>query len=318
MRRAALLVALGVLAVPMLLAACGGDDGGGGEGVSSEPVRVYVGVDTAYAPFWVAQSEGLFEEEGLNVELVQFPQGGDGADALIAGEIDLGGSGDATILQRQPRGPLKALAVLQQSGDYLKLVVREEISSVEEIETIGIVPGSLSEYGATRMLEHFEIPQDSVEFVPAGPPELPPLISQGDVDAFVIWEPWPTQAEDLGGAKVLMRTKEFGYSYLFFLIANGDWYDGHQAEAEAFVRAMDQAAQMVEDDPQLAADVTQEAAEIPIDQSLTAVEQIDFDVRDFSDEDRVELERVNDFLVDRGILEAPASVDDLLVEGLAQ
>lgn len=325
MKRLAVLV-LGLLALG-LASGCGGDEEPGeaqqtagdaaGQELSQEPIRVFVGVDTAYAPFFVAQREGLFEDEGINVELTQFTQGGEGVDALIAGQMDAGGSGDATVLGKSTRGDIRALAVLQESGDYIKLVVREEIDEPSQIRNVGIVPGSLSEYGAVRMLEHFMIPEDSVEFLPAGPPELPPLLSRGDVDAFVIWEPWPTEAEKLGG-KVLMRTKEFDYSYLFFLIARGDWFEEHQAEAAAYVRALARAAQMVEEDPDLAAEATQAEVRIPLEQSLTAVEQIDFEVRPFSDDDMANLDMVADFLVDRNIVDTEPDPNALVVEGFAE
>jgi NitT/TauT family transport system substrate-binding protein len=332
-RLAVLVLALLALLALGLAAGCGGDDEESGEAqeaqqtatsateeeqeLSQETIRVFVGIDTAYAPFFVAEREGLFEEEGINVELTQFTQGGEGVDALTAGEMDAGGSGDATVLGKSTRSDIRALAVLQESGDYIKLVVREDIDEPSQIEKVGIVPGSLSEYGAVRMLEHFDISEDSVEFVPAGPPELPPLLQRGDVDAFVIWEPWPTQAEELGG-KVLMRTKEFDYSYLFFLIARGDWFDEHEAEAAAYVRALARAAEMVEEDPDLAAEATEAEVRIPPDQSLTAVEQIDFDVRPFSDEDIENLDRVADFLVDREIVETKPDPEALVVEGFAE
>jgi ABC-type nitrate/sulfonate/bicarbonate transport system substrate-binding protein len=59
-------------------------------------------------PFFVAKDEGIFKTFGLDVNLVQFAQAGDGVDAMIAGSIDAGGSGDATVMGKSLRGPLKA------------------------------------------------------------------------------------------------------------------------------------------------------------------------------------------------------------------
>ncbi len=313
------------LAMALAVAACGGSDSNEGSGttesssgeLSQEPIRVFVGIDTAYAPFFVAKREGIFEDEGINVELTQFTQGGEGVDALIAGQMDAGGSGDATILGKSTHGDIKALAVLQSSGDYLKLVVRKPITDVHEIKTIGIVPGSLSEYAAVQLLKHSDIPESTVKFVPAGPPELPPLLQKGDIDAYVLWEPWPTMGEELGG-KVLMRTKEFGYSYFFPLIAQGDWFESHQAEAAAYVRAMARASELVESDPQLAADATKAEVKIPIDQSLIAVEQIDFEVRPFTDADLTYLESVGDFLLTRKIVETEPDPQEIVELGFAE
>ncbi len=317
-------VVVGGSALALAVAACGGSNESSGttetstEGqLSQEPIRAFVGIDTAYAPFFVAKHEGLFEQEGINVQLTQFTQGGEGVDALIAGQMDVGGSGDATILGKSTHGDIKALAVLQSSGDYLKLVVRKPITDVHQIKTMGIVPGSLSEYAAVQMLKHFNIPESSVKFVPSGPPEIPPLLQKGDIDAYVLWEPWPTMGEKLGG-KVLMHTKDFGYTYLFPLIARGSWLESHEAEAAAYVRAMAKASEMVESDPDLAAKDTKAEVKIPTDQSLTAVKQIDFEVRPFTDADITYLGDVADFLLSRKIVETMPDPEKLVVPGFAE
>lgn len=320
--RLAAIISLGVTLV-FAVAACGGSDSNESSGstetgeLSQEPIRLFVGIDTAYAPFFVGKRQGIYEDAGLNVELTQFTQGGEGVDAVMAGQMDVGGSGDATILQRAGSGDIKALAVLQSSGDNLKLVVRKPITDVKQIKKIGIVPGSLSEYAAVQLLSHYNIPESSVEFVPAGPPEMPPLLQKGDIDAYVLWEPWPSKGVELGG-KVLMHTKDFGYSYLFFLIARTAWFESHEAEAAAWVRATAEATDLVESDPQLAAEDTKAEVKIPIDQSLMVINDIDFKVRPFTDDDIAYLDKVADFLVSRGIVKTKPDPRDMIVEGFAE
>ncbi|MCZ7589150.1 MAG: ABC transporter substrate-binding protein [Gaiella sp.] len=316
-------VLFGGMAMALAVAACGGSESSEGEGgtagqeLSQEPIRVFVGIDTAYSPFFVAERQGYFEDEGINADLTQFTQGGEGVDALIAGQMDAGGSGDATVLGKSVHGNIKALAVLQTSGDILKLVVRQEITDVEQIKTIGIVPGSLSEYAAAQLLKHFDIPESSIKFVSAGPPEMPPLLQKGDIDAYVLWEPWPTKGEELGG-KILMHTKDFGYSYLFMLVVNEDWFADHEAEAAAYVRAMAKGADTVEEDPQLAAEDTKAEVKIPIELSLQVIDEALFKVRPFTDADITYLEEVADFLVQRKITETRPDPKELIVEGFAE
>jgi ABC-type nitrate/sulfonate/bicarbonate transport system substrate-binding protein len=280
-----------------------------------DTIRFSVGIDTAYAPFFVAKNEGIFRKHGLDVNLVQFAQGGDGVDAMIARAIDAGGSGDATVLGKSLRGPLKAFAVFNSSGDYIKLTVRKSISHVRQIKKIGIVPGSLSHYGAFKMLDYFKIPRTSVTFVRGGPPDMPVLLQRGDIDAYVIWEPWPTRAVENGSGKVLMRTKAFKYRYVLMLIARADWFASHRSETQRFVRAIDEADRLVERKPNVAAADTEKEVRVPPKDSIIAVQQIDFGVRDLTSRDLTNFKDIASFLLDQKITPREPDAASVVVRG---
>lgn len=285
--------------------------------LSQDVIRVSVGIDGAYAPMFLAAEEGLFEEAGVNVELVQFAQGGEGVDALIAGEIQMAGTGEATAISKSTRGDLAALAVYQESGEYIKLVGGEGIDSVEDIQTMGVVPGSLSEYGASRALAESGIDESSVELIQSGPPELPALLQNGDIDGFVLWEPWPTRAEEQGG-QVLATSGDFGYVYNQWLVADPAWMESHEPEARAVVEAIAQASEMIASDPEAAVAATLAQTDVPEETVQLAVDEIDFGVRDFTDEDLETYEDVTAFLVERGIVESEPDLDALLRRGFVE
>jgi NitT/TauT family transport system substrate-binding protein len=312
MRRLAVLLTLVVGAAGLVFLP------GAGAARQASKIRVYVAVDTAYAPWYLSKDLGLFDKYGLDAAITQVTQGGEGVDAIIAGTVDVGGSGDATILGKSVRGPLKAIGIIQESGDYLKVVVRKNISDVRQIKTLGYVPGSLSHYAAFKLLDFFRVPRTSVKFVAGGPPEMPALLSRGDIDGFVIWEPWPTRAIDLGAGKVLFRTKRFKYSYTFFILAGGNWFQGHQADARNYVRALNEAARRTERDPDTAASVTNREAKIPPEDVKLAVQQIEFGVRDFTDADITNLNQIADFLAEQKITPTRANPSELVVRGFVR
>ena len=43
---------------------------------TKEPIKLAIGVDAAYVPIYLSKQAKLFEKHGVNVELVQFTQGG--------------------------------------------------------------------------------------------------------------------------------------------------------------------------------------------------------------------------------------------------
>lgn len=321
LRRTSLLIGI----VALVAASCGDDNSesepttggsqtttGGTDGGEPAPLdqglRIGVGIDAAYAPFFVAEAEGLFADEGLeDVELVQFARGGEAVDALGAGEVDLAGNSDTTTLTSMAANPeIRALLVYQESGEYLKLVTSAEIEEFSEIKTMGIVPG-LSEYNAEVFVEDQGL--SDVEYVTAAPAEIPALLQRGDIDAYILWEPWPTQGVGLGG-KVMGNTGDFGSAYVHWLVATDEWLnaDDNGEYAEAVSRALTKASEFVESDPERTAEITEEAVTVPPEQTIEAIEQIDFAVRGFDDDDFASYEQQIEYLESREMI---ASAPDL-------
>jgi ABC-type nitrate/sulfonate/bicarbonate transport system substrate-binding protein len=271
--------------------------------VLDEKLRIGVGIDAAYAPFFVAEEQGLFEAEGLqDVELIQFARGGEAVDALGAGQVDLAGNSDTTTLTMMASNPIfRALMVYQESGDYLKLVARPEIEDFSEIKKMGVVPG-LSEYNVEIFVEDQGL--SDVEYISASPAEIPALLNRGDIDAFILWEPWPVLAVELG-AQIMGVTGDFGSSYVHWLVATEEYLEGegNADYAAAVARALAKAAEFVEADPQTTAVITEAAASVPIDQTLTAIDQIDFGVRGFDESDLESYKKQAAYLIDRGLIE---------------
>jgi ABC-type nitrate/sulfonate/bicarbonate transport system substrate-binding protein len=165
------------LAVALLtLTACGAGTtdsaagSGSGKNAAGSTVRIGVGIDASYAPFFLADAKGLWAKHGVNVQLVQFGQGSEGVNNLVAGQVQLSGNSDTTTISMLPQDPdLRSLMVYEQSGKYLKVVVGPKVKSPANIRRMAVAPG-LSELAATRFLQSKGIDPKSVKFVTADPP----------------------------------------------------------------------------------------------------------------------------------------------------
>ncbi|KAA0941154.1 ABC transporter substrate-binding protein [Streptomyces apricus] len=298
--------------------ACGAgttDAGPGSGGGAGDPhLRIAVGIDAGYAPFFVAGAEGLWAEHGVDVDLVQFAKGGEGVDALNAGQVQMAGNSDATTIGLLGQNPdLRSLLVYEDSGRYLKVVLGAGVKSPAKIRKMAVVPG-LSELAATRFLESKGIEPDSVEFVTADPAEIPALTKKGDVDAYVLWEPWPAKGEELG-ERVLETTGDYGFSYQHWLLSTAPWLKDNKSIAVKVAAALAEAAEKIESDPQAAAKATKDAAKIPTDQTLNAVKDIDFGVRDFTAKDLKGYDSTAQFYLDTGKVKARPDVSRTVQRG---
>ncbi|GAA2540285.1 hypothetical protein GCM10010423_42840 [Streptomyces levis] len=287
---------------------------GSGGGAGDPHIRVAVGIDAGYAPFFVADADGLWAKHGVDVDLVQFAKGGEGVDALTAGQVQMAGNSDATTIGLLVQNPdLRSLLVYEDSGRYLKVVLGPDVKSPAKIRKMAVVPG-LSELAATRFLESKGIEPDSVEFVTADPAEIPALTKKGDVDAYVLWEPWPTKGTELG-ERILETTGDYGFSYQHWLLSTSPWLKDNKHVAAKVAAALAEAAEKTESDPQAAAQAAKDAAKIPTDQTLKAVKEIDFAVRDFTAKDLEGYESTANFYLDTGKLKALPDVSRAVQRG---
>lgn len=280
----------------------------------SDPIKLAVGVDAAYAPMYLAKQRKLFEKHGANVEVVQFTQGGDSLDALVAGQVAVGGAAQPTTLIRAARADIKTFGIFGQSGTYIKLLVKPSITDPKQLKKIGIVPGSVSEYATEGLLTKYGIDPKSVELVKLGPPEAPALLARGDIDGYFLWEPWPTNGVKQGG-KILLNSGDVGFVDNMWLSADSKWLASHQAEAKAILAALAEACEIVRANPNDAAAAVQKEVKIPAATALEILKDRECVVRDFTAEDMASYDKIADFLVSHKITPAKLDVSKVVQQG---
>ena len=264
------------------------------------PIRFAVGIDPAFTPMFLAKHEKMFDAAGLNVQLQQFTQSNEGLDSINAGLIDLVGAAEPGTLTRITRGDIRPLAIYEQSGKYIKLVVQNGITDVKQIKKFGIIPGTSSEYVTHRLLAKFQIDPKSVELVNAGPPELPALLAGKSIDAYFVWEPWPSVGIKQGG-KVLMTSADVGYTYTMWLSANGAWLDKNRDAAKKVVATLAKACAVVQEgvasgDLSRPVAANRSLAKLPREQTESFLRDVECVVRDFTPEDLKSYDQIADFL----------------------
>jgi NitT/TauT family transport system substrate-binding protein len=289
------------------VAGCGGAGGGTGD-----KVRISVGVDSSFAPMFVADQEGLFKAAGLDVKLVQTQGGSAGAENVAAGVTELSGNADSTALTMMAKNPdLRALAVYQQSGRYLKVVLHNKISDPHQIRRMATFPG-MGTYIAIRYLESKGIDPKSVQLVNANPPEIPALLGQGQVDAYVAYPPWTEKGLENNG-RIAGTTGDYGVSYRQWIIANNQWLAGHNELAGRIVKVIAQAAKIVADDPGRAARAVEQSISLPANEARTQISEIDFGARGFTADDRKQSEDIVNFFSQRGVIDGKVDLNTTIL-----
>lgn len=170
-----------------------------------------------YAPMYVAINEGLFEEEGLNIDLST----GQGADKtmqqLLSGNVDIGFSGPEQVVYIYNQGredyPVVFGQLTQRDGSFLVGRSEEkdfEWSSLKGKELIGGRPGGIPEMALEYVLKQNGIdPKSDVSMVTnidftatAG------AFKSGTGEYVALFEPTASMLEKDGSGKIVASIGE--------------------------------------------------------------------------------------------------------------
>lgn len=278
------------------------------------PIHIGVGSDPVFVAFFLASHEKFFEAENIDVDLQVYADGGEGMNALVAQQVDISCASEPTNLVRLSRAKLHPLAVVYQSGKYVKLVLGKDVKSPAEIKRFGIVPGSISEYCAGLTIEKFGLDAGAVELVPSGPPELPALLARGYIDAFFAWEPWPATAVEQGG-KVALTSADVGYTDTLWLTSTAAMLESNPEGLKSVLRALAKASDIARADPERAAIAVKAVTRIPVETSLKAFKDMTPIVRDFTPADFESYDGIAKFLADHKVTEGPVPYRDVMQVG---
>lgn len=281
----------------------------------SAPLRIGVGSDPVFAAYFVAAHENLFAKEGVEAQLQTYADGGEGMNALVAGQVDIASGSDATSIIRLSRAPLRPLAVIYESGRYIKLAVRSDINEAKDIKRLGVVIGSTSDFVSRLTMAHFGIDPANVEIVPLGPPEAPALLARGDIDGYFLWEPWPTMGVMQGG-KILLNSADVGYVDTMWATATQQAFDGRRQDCVAMLRALAQGAEITRNEPERAAEAVKAVTSIPEATTLGVLKDFTPLVRDFTEKDFASYDRIAQFLVDQKVTPTLVDYRSMLQTGL--
>ncbi|MER5935814.1 ABC transporter substrate-binding protein [Streptomyces sp. NPDC001928] len=301
----------------VLTTACtaGSTDEASSVGAAGKPtVRVALGVDASYAPFYLAKERGMFDEAGVHVELVQTEGGPAAAQAVTAGTAQMSANADSTALPLMATSPgLRALGVFQSSDRYLKVVLRDGVDSPRQIRTMASIQG-LGLYATHSYLRHHGIDPKAVKIVQSSPPEIPGMLERGSIDGYILFEPWAAKGAAAGG-HIAGRIGDFGVRYVQWLLADRSWLKDNEDVAGKIFKVVAEADRLVGEDPTAAAKAANEQVKLPVDQTAKVLPEITFASRGINDSDVAESRKIVDFLLTQKLIKKSPTLDTTLLKG---
>jgi NitT/TauT family transport system substrate-binding protein len=216
---------------------------------------------------YVAEDQGFFEENGLEVTLKGYGSGKACADALIAGEADISTSaGFVFVSDSFEHTDLKVFGTVA-TKQVKELVARKDkgITAINDLmgKKIGVTKKSGAEFQLGVFLTFNDISQEDVELVDLRPPEMMGAISNGDVDAVFVWDPYLYNIKNELGENAISWPG--GEDFYFVLLTKEDWLEANPAAVERFMKSLLEAEDYIKDNSEEAKEFVRDRFEYESD-----------------------------------------------------
>ena len=180
-------------------------------------------------PLIILKNLGTLEKRlqslDYSVEWFEFTAGPALLEALNAGSIDFGRTGDSPPIFAQASGStLKYTAVGKSKFNGSGILVKNDstIKTLADLKgkTIGFAKGSSSHYLLVKALEKTGLSYDDIKPAYLSPGDARVAFEQGDIDAWVVWDPFTADTEMTADARLLVNGEGLTSDRDFFLASS--------------------------------------------------------------------------------------------------
>ena len=243
-------------------------------------MTIATGVDPAFSQFYVAKEGGIFEKNGLDVTINTGPSGSAMVPFLVNNQVQAAyGSDLAGVINHQVDPNIVAVV----DGTYLakwESVIGRNVDSLEALKgkKVGIAFGTGAEIFWRRLLANRKLDPAAYTLVNVEAPEMLAAIERGDIDAFAVWEPWPTRTLMAVKNTKVLATADGIYNNINFIYMNRGWIEQNRATAEKFIKALCEANDVIEKDRATATKQVAKFLKMPIELATELMPKLEFDM----------------------------------------
>jgi NitT/TauT family transport system substrate-binding protein len=221
---------------------------------SGEPVPLRLAVSSwvGYGPLWLAEERGIFDEEGVSVDLSLIEVSADRITAMQADQLDASATtvDTWTLFAAQGADLVQVLATDESAGGD-GIVAKREIASIADLagKTVAVQSASTSQFLLANALQEAGLTLDDLQLLDMSSGDAGAAFVAGQVDAAVTWQPWLANARETEFGHLLLDTRETP-GLIVDTVAFRPQYVAENPEAvAAFVRAYYRAVEEIEANP---------------------------------------------------------------------
>jgi NitT/TauT family transport system substrate-binding protein len=332
-RRITLLAVAAIVGLALVLSACGSDSKSASDSStvtttaseSLDAITVGYSAWPGWFPLAVAEEKGIFEENGLKVDLKYFADYTSSLDALVAGQLDINSQTlNDTIFGVSAGSDQKIVAVGDNSTGNDAVICDSSITSIADLrgKTIGAEAGVVDHFLLLQGLATAGMTESDIDFQGIKTDAAAAAFAGGQFDCVGVFAPFTVQALERPGSKVLFSSKEFPGVIPDHFVATGSLVKDKPEVVQKFVDAWYATLAWITANPDEANTIMAAKAELsPEEYAGLATGTTLFDqaeaINAFKDRpnDPTSLpemaRRINPFLVESGLAEQEADLSGL-------
>ena len=218
--------------------------------------------------------DAVFARWGMPVTWVEFPAGPPLLEALNAGAIDFGATGDTPPIFAQAAGAaLLYVGAQPVRGDNQAIIVRDggPVRTLADLRgrRVAYTRGSSAHNVVVKALGRAGLVPSDIQSVPLQPADAAAAFRTGAIDAWAIWDPFLAIAQQDPATRVLAQATDVAPSNSFFL-ARRAWAERAPDQVAALLDAINAAAAWAAANLDALAGLMAEVTGVPIEAQRVA------------------------------------------------
>lgn len=294
--------------------------------LSSKPIVIGYSNWVGWLPWAVAESENLFEANGVNVELKWFDSALASVEAMVAGQLDANSqtlNETITFGSKAVNGKTIVLVNDNSAGND-KIVAAEGINSVTDLQgkKVAVEEGIVGDFLLNLALKQKGLSKDDVQTVNMETGAATASFTAGQVDAVVAWVPFTLTALKREGSKELISSKDFPGAIPDLLVASQTLIEERPDDVQAIIKTWFDTLEWIANNRDRANEIMAERAGVTVED----IQRFQAGVNFFTPEENLAAfspgnnmkhlpyatERISEFVADAGFLPEVPKLKSLL------
>ena len=275
-----------------------------------------------YAPLYLADKKGFFDDHGADVDVQFFESKTDSKSALAAGRIQgMSTTVDTHVMSAASGMDISIVLALDTSDGGDGLSALKDIPDIPSLKGHSVAldtSGGASYFWFQYLLQQEGMTLDDVQVVNMSSGDAGAAFVAGEVDAAVTWEPWLSKAKETDNGSVLIDSSETPGIIVDALAMDKDFAAEYPGTVKAIVEGWYDALAYMESDPDDAYKIMMEYTGDETPEDLQAsMEEVKFYDKEgnasyYDGEIQDVAKMAADLWLDTGLIDAEPDLDSLI------
>jgi len=221
-------------------------------------------------PWAIAQEEGLFAANGLNVELKWFDGYLESLQAFSAGQLDANCQTLNDTIAFAPNSINGQVVVLvnDNSAGNDKIIVAEEINTIQDLKgkKVAVEEGLVDDFLLTLALEKNGMSREDIQIVNLETGAAAAAFATGQVDAVGAFPPFWLTALKREGSKELLSSKEFPGAIPDLLVVSRPLVNERPEVVQGLVKTWFDIREFMQTNPETADEIMAKRANVTVEE----------------------------------------------------